>query len=105
MVKDYMIIENSTGNILYTMSWGRNGIPDNFTVPEGKKIEELKEEFKEELVSKLSARTRLKIKNINGITFAEAFEEFIIPPKQKQPSEADYLVDLDFRVSMIELGI
>lgn len=44
--------------------------------------------------------------NVTGQTAEEVYQEWLVnKDKPPQPTEIDYLLDLDYRISMIELGL
>ncbi|NYB73848.1 hypothetical protein HZF24_06810 [Sedimentibacter hydroxybenzoicus DSM 7310] len=59
----------------------------------------------EELCNKALLYNSFKLKVVNGVIFDVMPVESVIPEPSKEPTIEDYLVDLDFRVSLIELGV
>lgn len=70
---------------------------------------EVSKELTEEVYNELEANRNqgkvYKLKNINGTTFEEMFEEYIPEIETEELGIEDYMLDIEFRISKLELGV
>lgn len=70
---------------------------------------EVSKELTEEVYSELESNRKLgkvyRLKNINGTTFGEIFEEYIPEIEKEELGIEDYILDMEFRISKLELGV
>ena len=70
---------------------------------------EVSKELTEEVYNELEANKKVgkiyKLKNINGTTFEEMFEEYIPEIETEELGIEDYMLDIEFRISKLELGV
>lgn len=70
---------------------------------------EVSKELTEEVYNELEANRNqgkvYKLKNINGTTFEEMFEEYIPEIETEELGIEDYMLDIEFRISKLELRV
>lgn len=63
-------------------------------------------EIMEEQYNEIEIPSKIKIENGKVVAWEKIIIEYEpIPEQPKEPTTEDYLIDLDFRVSKIELGL
>jgi len=84
----------------YICSWGDNKITDDYPIADNQYKVELEENRYKEIEKLILDGKKIKILDIENFKYEEIIEE-----AEKTKGEIDYLIDLDFRLSKIELNL
>ncbi|SKA89744.1 hypothetical protein SAMN05428976_11353 [Clostridium sp. USBA 49] len=96
----YAFINKDTNILDYICSWGDNEMPADYPIEDNQYVVKLDENKYKEIEKLILERKKIKILDIENFEYEEIIEGI-----EKTKSEIDYLIDLDFRLSKIELNL